>query len=168
MKKFEQYKSFLTNFLLAFVIFTIGFALGKNHNRSPDVFPGVKSAVKDSTPANANRKLGLKVYYMHATFRCVTCNQIEKMTQSIMNREFAPEISSGRILWEEVNFQENETLAKKFDVVASCVVVAVLNGDQIVSYERLDQVWTLLEKPKEFDSYISTAIHNGLKKLVGE
>lgn len=162
MKKFEQYKAYLTWFLLAFVIFTIGFSLGK-HSFKPQN-NGSAADLTRVEPVGPAQKKFVKVYYLHASFRCATCNSIEKMARELLDRKFASELSTGKIVWEEADFQENEALAKKFEVVASCVVVALVAGENIIEFERLDQVWTKLEKPDEFNSYIEGSVRDKLQK----
>ncbi len=105
---------------------------------------------------------------MHSTFRCVTCNDVEARTRELIDKEFAELKQSQKLLWEDVNFQENEALAKQFDVVASSIVVAVIDNGQIVDFVRLDDTWTLLEKPEEFKAYVRNAINNALSKISGE
>jgi hypothetical protein len=90
------------------------------------------------------------------------------MAKQLTQKVFGAELSANRIEWKEVNFQQNKELAKKFDVVSSCVVVAVIKNGQIDSFERLDQVWTLLATPEEFNAYLKNAIRNALAKLLAE
>lgn len=135
------------NLLIAFVLISIGFAIGKH------------SAGKNSVQEDDKNKSSLvRVYYMHATLRCATCNNIEKMTEKLLKNKYAKEMGDREIEFAEVNFQENETLAKRFDVLASCVVVAKIQAGKIVAHQRLDKVWTLFHKPVEFDAYLSKAI----------
>lgn len=145
---------FLKNILLAFVLISIGFSLGKHYTTK-------KSVVADDTK---NISL-VRVYYMHATLRCSTCNSIEKMTEQLLEEKYLQEMVDDKIEFVEVNFQENEILAKKFDVLASCVVVAKIEAGKIVAHQRLDKVWTLFQKPAEFNAYISKAVQVYLAPL---
>ncbi len=145
----EKCRKILTRLLLAFVLISIGFALGrhslKNHSLS-----------QVESPASGQY---VTVYYMHATFRCETCNTIEKMTRELLDKAYAAELADGRIKWQEVDFQEDEPLAEKFGVVASCVVVTRVEEGKIVDFKRLDEVWTLMQNPGQFNQYISAAIN---------
>ncbi|NCB39486.1 MAG: hypothetical protein EOM80_12040 [Erysipelotrichia bacterium] len=161
----EKYKKLLTNLLLAFVLVSIGFALGKHSVINKTISSNVVAASNGGT-TSAERLV--KIFYMHATFRCVTCNSIESRAKQLVERDFAGAWANKKILWEEVNFQINEALAKKFDVAASCVVVAVVQGDEILEFNRLDDVWPLLEKPAEFDVYVSDAVKKALGKINGD
>lgn len=150
-------RDFLRYGLLAFVLISIGFALGKHSVRS------------SRSPADQPAAQGdyVAVYYLHSTFRCVTCNTIEKMTRELLNTVYSKEVSEKKILWFEQDFQENEALAKQFEVVASCVVVAKMKDGKLIDYQRLDDVWTLMKDPVAFNHYISGAI-NGYLKTSGD
>ena len=152
----EKWKNTLKNILLAFVLISIGYAIGKNMSARPDAI---------SVTSGDNIKSGkyLLVYYMHATVRCETCNNIEKMAHNLLKSKFKKELAEGLIEWKVVNFQENETLAKEFDVVSSGVIVVLMNGNKVVDYKRLDEVWTLLNDPPSFNAYLDKNIREMLK-----
>jgi hypothetical protein len=95
---------------------------------------------------------------MHATFRCVTCNTIEKMTRQLLESKYKKQMQDGSIMFAEVDFQKNEQMAKQFDVISSCVVVARIKDGKITVFERLDKVWELLGKSDEFNAFVSSAI----------
>ena len=145
--------------LLVFVLVTIGYALGKESalrkSKDPEPSAPARPADKTTDPNAANR---VRVLYMHATFRCVTCNTIEKMTRELLEREFGDALADGRIEWREVDFQENEALAKRYDVISSCVVVARLRGDEELDFKRLDKVWTSIGDPPAFNAYVGDAV----------
>ena len=141
-------RNIIKNLLLIFVLVSIGFAFGKY---------SVSKPLAAASPAGQTAET-VNVYYMHATFRCVTCNTIEKMTKQLLESKYKKEMQDGSILFSEVDFQKNEQLAKQFDVISSCVVVARTKDGKITVFERLDKVWELLDKTDEFNAYISSAI----------
>ena len=142
----------LKNILLAFVLISIGFSLGKHY------------AAKESAVTEGAKKSLVRVYYMHATLRCSTCNNIERMTEQLLEDKYLQEMVDDKIEFAKVNFQENQALAKKFDVLASCVVIAKIEAGKIVAHKRLDKVWTLYRKPDEFNAYISKAIQTYMQE----
>lgn len=140
------------NLLLIFVLVSIGFAFGKySVTKSQPILPLVVQTAET-----------VNVYYMHATFRCVTCNTIEKMTKQLLESKYKKQMQEKVILFVDVNFQENEALAKQFGVISSCVVVARIKDGKTTGFERLDKVWELMSKPDEFNTYVSSAINNQL------
>ncbi|NCB27858.1 MAG: hypothetical protein EOM62_20755 [Bacteroidia bacterium] len=90
------------------------------------------------------------------------------MTRELLDKAYSNELAEGKIKWNEDDFQENEALAKQFEVVASCVVVAELEDGAVLNYERLDEVWTKMMDTEAFDRYISETITEYLKKIGGE
>ena len=153
-----QAKLILTKLLVGFALISIGFALGKRSMRNTD---------NSNTPIPASQNAYIAVYYMHSTFRCSTCNTIEKMTKELLDHSYSKSLADGRIRWQEVDFQVNEALAEKFKVAASCVVVAKFDNGRIIDFQRLDKVWTLMKSPALFNEYISNAIDAYLKQPGG-
>jgi hypothetical protein len=154
----ERLKKILTNSLLTFALVSIGFALGK-HSVKPEL-------QTNSLPTGNGRQVA--VYYLHSTFRCVTCNTIEKMTRELLEKSYAKELADGDIQWIEDDFQQNEALARQFEVAASCVVVADVKEGLVLEYRRLDDVWGRMKDPQAFNRYISEAIDGYLNKSGGE
>ncbi|PKL42198.1 MAG: hypothetical protein CVV41_15600 [Candidatus Riflebacteria bacterium HGW-Riflebacteria-1] len=159
-------KKIVTNLLLVFVLVTIGFSLGKHsvlRRMTADA-----ATVSASKSSQTDGKKAVKVFYMHSTFRCVTCSGAETLALELVDKEFADARKNQTLLWEDVNFQENAILAKQFDVIASCMVVAIIENDEIVDFVRLDDVLTLSDKPEEFNAYVRNALNNALSKISGE
>ena len=150
MVSMEKWKNIIKNLLLAFVLISIGYAIAKNIVLRP-------GANRETSSSNAKSGQYLRVYYTHASVRCETCNNIEKMTHKLLESKFKKELADGRIEWQVVNFQENETFAKEFDVTTSGVIAVLMNGEKVVDYERLEDVWTLLSDPPAFNSYLEKA-----------
>lgn len=137
---------FLKNALIAFVLISIGFAIGKH------------SSDKKLLSADTKIISLVRVYYMHGTLRCATCNSIQKMTETLLKNKFAKEVLDGEVEFVQVNFQENEALAKRFDILFSSVVVAKIQAGKIIEHQTLNKVWKLFQKPAEFNAYLSKAI----------
>jgi hypothetical protein len=156
----ERIKIITTHVLLIFALISIGFIFGKHSVKTQIASPEKSSEFIDK----ANR---VAVYYLHSTFRCVTCNTIEKMTKELLDAAYAQEMKKGEIIWKEEDFQQNEKIAQKFEVLASCVVVAQIINGEISDYRRLDEVWTKMSDQEEFNKYISKAIDRYIGKNGG-
>lgn len=163
-KNMDKTRKIIKNLLLAFVLISIGFAFGKYSVKKTE------ADVDDTGESNESHSKDsyVQVYYMHSTFRCVSCNKIEEMTKNLLESNFHKELEDGFIKFSEVDFQKNEKLAKKFDIIASCVVVAKVENGNTTDFKRLDEVWTLMKDPPAFDKYISKAIDSYLKEVGGE
>jgi hypothetical protein len=160
----ETAKNITRNALLAFVLISVGFALGKEvtaRRQTPTTGPESPASV---APVATSDKV--VVYYLHTTFRCVTCNEIERLTKALVETEFADDLTAGRIEWREANFQQDESLAKRYEVVSSCVVVVNIQGGHESGFQRLDDVWTRYEDPADFNGYVGAAIRKYLTERV--
>lgn len=149
----DKARTLAKNALLAFVLVSVGFALGKH---------SAGTGVASAAPASATERV--RVYYLHTTFRCVTCNTIEKMTKALLDKKFSAAMQRGEMTFVEANFQKDKALAKRFDVSSSCVVVAKMRDGATLDFKRLDEVWTLMSKPPEFDAYVGGAVEAFLGK----
>lgn len=138
--------------MLAFVLVSIGFSLGRHY------------AGKSAQDKNTDKSSLVRVYYMHANFRCTTCNRIQQLTEELLKNKYAKQMASGKIEFAEVNFQQDEALAERFDIKSSCVVVAKIQAGKIVAHQTLNEVWTLYQKPAEFNVCISRAIETYLQE----
>ncbi len=153
----EKFVKLLTRVLLGFVLVSVGFALGKEVTlRRQTPAPGADTATSEAVGDK------VVVTYLHTTFRCATCNEIERLTKVLVETEFGEELKAGRIEWREVNFQEDEALAKRYEVVSSCVVVADVRAGKETGFQRLDDVWTRYQNPADFDEYVGAAIRKSL------
>jgi hypothetical protein len=153
----NKFQSFAKNLLLAFVLISVGFALGKEAT-----VRRTGGGAGAAAPVTATAADQVVLSYLHTTFRCVTCNEIERLARELVETEFAEELASGRIAWREANFQQEPALAKRYEVVSSCVVVANFKGGEESGYQRLDEVWTMYQSPADFNLYVGTAIRQYL------
>jgi hypothetical protein len=146
--------------LLAFVLVTIGFALGRQtapQGGSPAADPELREVARGSRQ--------VVVYSAHMTFRCWECNQIEILTRQLLDEEFAAEQASGLIAFRSVDYMQDAEFARRYDIAASTVVVARFAGGRELGHQRLDEVWTKSRDPQEFLRYVKGAIESQLEDL---
>jgi hypothetical protein len=150
-------KTVIAKALMAFVLVSIGFAVGKEMtlramSQNND---GAQEAIVAAS-ANPTDPMQDKVivYYMHATFRCFTCNNIEAMAKEVVENDFADAMADGRVEWKAVNFQENVALGRRYGVGTATVVVVKIEGGREADFKRLDEVWTHVNNPPAFKRYI--------------
>ncbi len=161
MLEFKGRKA-ITGALLALVFVSVGFSLGKN--AAMRSFEKSSPALAPTDVQAAEKGEFVAVYYMHATFRCVTCNEIERLTKKLVETEFDEELESGRLVFAEVNFQRDTGRAKRYKLAAGGVVVAYVKDGKDVRFEMLNDVWTLYSDPAKFDEHLSGTIRRYLAK----
>lgn len=157
----------LKHVLLAFVLITIGFALGKEVTLRRLATAGGETSPADIRQSESSSTARAIVYYAHGTLRCVTCNTIEALAGETVENRFAAEVAEGTVVWQVVNFQEDEAFAERYDIVSSCVVVVGMQGNEETGYRRLDEVWTKVDDPPAFQAYVAQAIRQFLPGSAG-
>jgi len=144
--------------LLGFVLISIGFAIGKEVTRAR--MPSHTDAAPTAAGEGRDKVV---VYYMHATFRCVTCNLVESMGAELVRTEFADAVKASRLEWREVNFQQNEQLAVRYKVGGNMIIVARFQDGKEVAHKRLDRVMELANKRDEYMSYVRGGVSEMLE-----
>jgi len=156
----EKVKKIIKNLLFAFVFLSIGFSIGKEFTKR-----SISKKNPEKPPLTQTLK-GTKVivYYMHSTFRCATCNAIERLTEEVLKKNFVENLENGSLEFKSVNFQKDEDIAKKYKIATGCVVVAKIANGTETNFKVLNDVWTLYDKPDKFSEYIS----NGVRELLSK
>jgi len=105
------------------------------------------------------------VYYFHTTFRCQSCNMIEKFTKEAVEAGFANELKSGIVEMKIINVEEkgNEHFAKDYKLYTKSVIVSDVKDGKEITWKNLDKVWTLLRDQNKFIDYIQTEVKTSLK-----
>lgn len=151
-------KHLLGRLLLLFAVFTIGYGLGKD--------AGLQRATRNSSnPGHAAGNDRVVVTYFHTTFRCPTCNAIERLAKELVQQDYADKLARGLLEWHTINFQERNDLAQRYELAAGAVVVSKIQDGKEVAFQRLDDVWTLHDKPEQFKRYVEDVINTYLKEL---
>ncbi len=151
--------------LLAFVLVTVGFALGRNTaptGSAPD--PG---GTVDVVPHDAAQDK-VVVYAVHTSFRCASCNQIEAMAQELVEGEFAAEVAAGILEFQSLNIMREVGFAERYGISASTLVVVRFADGQEAGFDRLDEVWTRLNNRESFMAYVREHVQAHLARLRGE
>jgi len=156
----KKIKEITKNVLLAFVLISIGFALGKDveRRRSASNPSNQGTTEMNGEIASSSNPQRVVVYYTHGNFRCTTCTTIEDLTQQTLEKRFSDELANGLVKLQVVNFQENEEFAKRYEVVSSGVVVAGMKGDIEAGYKNLEEVWTKYNDPVAFENYLTEEV----------
>ena len=118
---------------------------------------------KDVQSKQEQRKL--VVYYLHGTFRCQSCNTIERLTKEAVERGFADQIKNGRMEIKIINIEEpgNKHYIEDYKLYTKSVILSDLKNGKETTWKNLDQVWTLLGNESKFIEYIQREITSYLK-----
>ncbi len=138
-------KKICTVVLLAFVaISLISLALGRSQ--------------KPAAPANLHAAPQLVAFYFHGNKRCVSCNEIERLTRAA----WATEIEAGTLAFRPTNVDQagDAHFVTDFQLTMRTVVLAEEAGGRILRFQRLDSCWELFKDPVAFTSYLRTNLQS--------
>jgi hypothetical protein len=151
-------KKVLAGLLAAFALVSIGYALGKE-----TTLQRLQAAGPADAPGAGGAADRVVLYYMHPTFRCVTCNAMQKSILEVVNGEFADALAASRLEWKEVNFDEDTTLAGRYNVATSSLVVVRFQGGQEADHKTLDEIWTAKDDPDALKALVRQAVRSRLE-----
>jgi len=162
-----------TLLLLVTLLFSIGLI-------NP-VFAASSSAPNNTQTAPSHH---IKIYYLHNTFRCFSCNHIGDLTRTaVLGGEvenpktgekntiapiFQDLIAQGKMSFTAVNVDdsENRHFLQDFHTRSKFPVIAEIKDGKVVRYKVLNEVWNLLHGPQDkFISYIQKNVKDFSKDL---
>ena len=67
----------------------------------------------------------IEVYYFHFTRRCMTCNNVEKVSKDAVELQYAEKVKSGEITFKSVNLdeKEGEAIGAKYKIEGQTLIV---------------------------------------------
>ena len=99
----------------------------------------------------------VKVYYFHATARCVTCKAVEEVTQKTLKDSYGDKVPFVSIDREK---EKDNPLIKKYKVAGQTLLV--VEGDNVVNLTN-DAFLNARTKPKKLSSKLTSTIDKMLK-----
>ena len=84
---------------------------------------GNSNAKNESKAENQVKSDVVEVIYFHGKQRCATCVAIEKNTTELLETTFADKLRSGKLVFKSVDITEEETLADKYEVSWSSLII---------------------------------------------
>lgn len=121
-----------------------------------------RSGAPAAPPSGGAGSPKVVVYYMHRTFRCISCLWIEHQTRKTLEEAFPSDLASGRLELRVADYWIQKDLAARYGVDTVSVVVVSLSEGQEVSHQTLDRVWELKGKSDEFRAYVADAVRAAL------
>lgn len=107
----------------------------------------------------------LDVTYFHGDIRCDTCRSIEEQCEKAVRAAFAPELASGRMVWNAVNYDrpENAALNEQFGLTHATLYLIERDGGETVRFAPLDDVWDLVFENGKIAPYVQGEIRGWLE-----
>jgi uncharacterized protein YktA (UPF0223 family) len=143
---------------------------------------GILSTINAEEKKKALPTERVEVYYLHNTFRCLSCNTIENLTKTAIfggkginekyknsidvKPAYKKAIESGKLTFKSVNIdkKENKHLLTDFHTESKYPVLVKIRNGKIVKTKVLDEVWKLMDENEKFIEYIQTNLNEFMKK----
>jgi hypothetical protein len=109
----------------------------------------------------------LVVYFLHGKTRCENCRALEATAKETLQTHFAAQLDRGELAWKVLNFEmpQGEELGRKFDVIASVVVLARMQNNQLTDdWTRLDKALGMATDKAALTQYLRDEIGQMLAK----
>ena len=105
--------------------------------------------------------------YFHGTFRCYSCNMIEKNTKEAIEGSFKEALASGKLEFKSINVETsgNEHVVKEYKLYSKAVVLSLVKAGKEVRSKNLTEIWQLSRNKKAFSEYIVKEVNDFLKEL---
>jgi hypothetical protein len=108
----------------------------------------------------------IKAYYFHATKRCRTCLEIERLADDVVTAEFRDDLDAGTITWDIVNYESpgNEHFVEDYGLMYSSLILVKYENGRETGWTNLEKVWDLVWQPEAFSAYVSDEIRSLLDR----
>jgi len=158
---------------ILFIIVALGIAVfvwdkvSPNATTPPVATPAASAPVDPSEAAESSDLMtsptsadAVVVTYFTTDVRCVSCKKIESLIRETLERDFAKALESGRLRFQTINIDrsENKHFADRYELSFKTVVVSGPAADGAADWEKLDDVWRLLNAPEDFADYVGSAV----------
>lgn len=107
------------------------------------------------------------VTYFHTTFRCPTCLQIERYTRETVEKDFAPDVASKRVVFRAIDVQEakNRHFIEDYRLYSKSVILSLVKNSKEIRWKNLPDIWRYAYSRDRFQEYIRSEIEAFLKEL---
>lgn len=106
-------------------------------------------------------------YYFHGSFRCFTCNAMEKYAREAVDNNFQNELKSGKLEFREVNVESpgNEHYIKDYGLFTKSLILSLEKDGEEERSKNLDKIWLLARDKEKFIAYVTDELKEFLKEV---
>ena len=104
-------------------------------------------------------------YYFHGSFRCYTCNMMERYSQEAIEANFKDALASGKLEFKAVNVEDrgNEHFVDDYKLYTKSLIISLVKDGKEVKSKNLDKIWELARNKQKFIEYVTAEV-NALMK----
>jgi hypothetical protein len=91
------------------------------------------SSSNSNGPSSVDPGKKVEVYYFHFTRRCMTCNNVEKVSKESVETLFPDQVKTGDVSFKSINLDEKdgEAIGVKYKIEGQTLIV--ISGDKSVN-----------------------------------
>lgn len=106
------------------------------------------------------------VYYFHGSFRCPTCNKMEKYAAEVIQNDFKDALASGKLEFRAVNVESkgNEHYVNDYRLYTKTLILSLVKDGKEVRSKNLDRIWQLVRNKKQYEDYVRDEVAAFLKE----
>jgi hypothetical protein len=104
----------------------------------------------------------IEVYYFHFTRRCMTCNNVEKVSKEAVEQQYAEKVKTGEITFKSVNLDEKEGEAIGAKLKVEGQTLLIVSGDKRVDLTDKGFLYAN-NSPEKLKAEIKKAVDGMLK-----
>jgi hypothetical protein len=104
----------------------------------------------------------VEVVYFHFTRRCMTCNNVEKVSKEAVETQYAPQVKANEITFKSVNLDEKdgEAIGAKYKIEGQTLII--ISGDKRVDLTDKGFMYAN-DSPEKLKAEIKKAVDGMLK-----
>jgi hypothetical protein len=125
-------------------------------------------AVQPVQTASAVKNAKVIAYYFHGTYRCTTCQTIERYSREAIEKYFVKELENKTLEYKVLNVEEpeNRHFIQDYRLFTKALVIALYKDDKQVKWKNLADVWTHVNDKDKFYQYVKDEVEKLLKETL--
>jgi len=130
------------------------------------IFMAGETGADDKDTEMQPEKTKIVVSYFYTTYRCPSCETIEKWSHEAIKDSFSEALKDGRLIWRAVNVDkpENKHFIKDYNLFTKSLIISEIKGKNEMKWKNMDKVWQLLRDQQKFFSYVTLGVKQYLEK----
>lgn len=96
-------------------------------------------------------------YYLHGTYRCYTCNIMEKYSKEAIETNLKDALAAGKLEFKAVNMERkgNGHFVNDYQIYTRSLVLSLVKDGKEVKWKNLDKIWEYARNQQKFSDYVT-------------
>ena len=124
------------------------------------------AAILSSSDTASGESDKVIAYYFHGSFRCPTCQKLERYSKEAIEESFGPEMAKGSLEFRSVNVDEkvNEHFVADYNLYAKSLIISKVKNGKDAEYKNLTKIWEYVGNKEKFFDYVTGEIRPYLEE----